>query len=195
MTVQAGTTITNDDVNLVAECLGGNRNAFAPLVERYQSNVYNFCYRYTHNREDAGDLAQETFLRAFRHLDRYNSKYSFRSWLYTIATNTCHDWARKHNSQPAPALLLDHADHEWHDIAAPESGNPAEIVINTENTQALETAIASLPEEYRTCIILFYVAELSQAEMCEVLSLPVTIVKNRLYRARLRLRQMLEEVK
>jgi RNA polymerase sigma-70 factor (ECF subfamily) len=181
-----------NDLDHVASVLGGNRNSFAPLVEQYQAGIYNYAYRYTHNREEAADLTQETFLRAFRFLDRYNSRYSFRNWLYAIATNACRDWARRMQGQNTTTLLPSDLDEEVNMSEDERNSDPAELVVTSENTQALAQAIAQLPEDYRACLILFHIEGLSQAELCQILQLPLTVVKNRLYRARLRLRQMLE---
>lgn len=183
------------DAELVATVLNGNRNAFAPLVERYQTGIYNFTYRYTHNREDAADLAQETFLRAFRSLHRYNKKYQLRNWLYSIAANVCRDWSRKNGSRPATmAFAASPGIDSSAEPAGDSSDNPAEIVLTNENSKALADAISQLPDDYRACLILFHIEGISQAEICQILQLPLSVVKNRLYRARLRLRQMLGEV-
>jgi RNA polymerase sigma-70 factor (ECF subfamily) len=177
----------DSDISLVATCLRGNRNAFAPLVERYQARIYNLCYRYTHNPEDARDLTQETFIRAFRALDRYKEAYAFRTWLYSIGSNVCRDWSRRSKHLPETATLIDEYD------AADECADPADIAINTEDQSALAEAIATLPDAYKSLIILFYIEELSQEEISKILQLPITTIKNRLYRARLQLRQRLEE--
>jgi RNA polymerase sigma-70 factor (ECF subfamily) len=180
------------DIDLIALCLRGNRNAFAPVVERYHACIFGFTYRYTRNREDAADLTQETFLRAFRSLNQYDSRFPLRNWLYTIATNACHDWARRCNTQPQGAPILDNPEVDSIQATGQEAGDPADIVIRAENTQVVENAVAGLPEEYRAPLILFYMEGLSQGEISSILQLPLTVVKNRLYRARLRLRQMLE---
>ncbi len=188
--MKAAVELTQDsDISLIATCLSGNRNAFAPLVERYQARIYNLCYRYTHSPEDAGDLTQETFMRAFRSLDRYDEAYAFRTWLYSIGTNVCRDWARRQKRLPETAAL--HDEHDAIDLG--EHVDPADIAINTSDQEALARAVAALPEAYKALIILFYIEELSQDEMGKILQLPLTTIKNRLYRARLLLRQWLEE--
>lgn len=188
--MKAAADLTQDsDISLVATCLRGNRNAFAPLVERYQARIYNLCYRYTHNTEDACDLTQETFIRAFRALDRYNDAYAFRTWLYSIATNVCRDWARRTKHLVETAALLDEHDA----VEENKHVDPADITINSHDQEALAKAVAALPEAYRALIILFYIEELSQEEIGKILQLPITTIKNRLYRARLMLRQWLEE--
>src|SRR5690625_1049522 len=88
------------DAELVAKVVAGERREFAVLVERYQRDIYNLAYRSTYNRHDAEDITQETFLRAFRSLAKYDTTRSLRTWLYTIAVNICRDWVRRQGSRP-----------------------------------------------------------------------------------------------
>lgn len=182
--------LSASDGRLVADVLAGDRSAFEPLVKRYQAAIYNFAYRYTHDREEAADLTQETFLRAFRHLHRYNSSLPMRNWLYAIASNICRDWTRRRKARPVTAPWPDNGEEPPRG-AAMQDDNPLDLLITAADVQALEAAIAELPDEYRVCFILFHLEGVSQADVAQILDLPLTVVKNRLYRARNRLRKRL----
>lgn len=179
------------DVELVEAVLSGERQQFALLVERYQRDIYNVGYRSTNNRQDAQDVTQETFLRAFRSLARYDTGRSLRTWLYTIAVNVCRDWARTKERRPQAVALL---DSDGSDPVSPDpnrSAQPQDVVIDREIQRTVQAAVMELDPDYRLLVILFYMRGLPQAEIADIMGLPLSVVKNRLYRARKRLRQTL----
>jgi len=98
-----------DDRDAIAACQGGEREAFDRLVEKYQRDVYRLCYRYVNNHQDANDMAQEVFLKAYRALDRFRGDSSFSTWLYRIAVNTCLNFraSRKPEAAELPEALAD----------------------------------------------------------------------------------------
>ena len=173
---------------MVAAVLAGNRQAFAPLVEQNQAVIYNFTYRYTRSRTDAEDLTQETFLRAFRHLHQYRCHLPFHNWLYGIAANVCRDWSRRCSVRPPTARR---PEENGENPSAIADADPSDLMNNAENRRQLEEAVRALPDSYKTAFILFYIQEVSQAEIARALGLPLTVVKNRLYRARMMLRKSL----
>jgi len=95
------------DGELVTAVLAGEREPFALLVERYQRDMYNLAYRSTGQRQDAEDIVQETFLRAYRGLSSYDTNRPLRTWLYAIAVNVCRDWARRIERRPRTTALLE----------------------------------------------------------------------------------------
>lgn len=175
------------DVELVKAVLAGERGQFAVLVERYQRDIFNLAYRSTHNRQDAEDIAQETFLRAFRALSTYDPARPLRTWLYAIAANICRDWARRRQSRPETVELME-SDARLVPSKAPQ---PADVAARRETRRAVEEAVMKLEPDYRLPVVLFYMRGVPQAEIAEIMGLPVSVVKNRLYRARRRLREML----
>lgn len=176
------------DVELVPAVLAGDRGRFAVIVERYQRDIYNLAYRSTHNRQDAEDITQEAFLRAFRSLATYDATRSLRTWLYAVAVNICRDWARRRGSRPETVELLE-SDATAEPAAA--SAQPQHIVTERETREAIERAVMALPPDYRLPVVLFYMRGVSQAEIAEVMGVPLSVVKNRLYRARRRLKSTL----
>lgn len=182
------------DVDLAAKALQGQREAFAILVDRYKKPIYNLAYRLTGNREEAEEIAQEAFLRAFRSLAQYRPAYKFSTWLYRIATNIAIDRLRRRKEPP---VSLD-------EPIGQESGQPREItdtsfmpegiVARQERVREVQQAVAALPPMYRTVVILAHYHELSYQEIAKAIHKPVTVVKNRLYRARLMLKEQLRNL-
>ena len=177
------------DVELVEAVLAGERQQFAVLVERYQRDIYNLAFRSTHNRQDAEDITQETFLRAFRSLAQYDTTRPWRTWLYAIAVNICRDWARRQGSRPETLQLTDSDSSSEPSAAA--SLQPQDIVTEQETRRAVEAAVMELAPDYRLPVVLFYMRGIPQAEIADIMGLPLSVVKNRLYRARRRLRKVL----
>lgn len=174
------------DAQVVEAVLAGDREAYALLVQRYQRPIYNFAYRMLGNREEAEDATQDAFVRAFAHLGRFKASEPFRPWLYRIAANACTDRLRRRGR------VVDGGedDHRLEQAADPDPG-PEEALVRKDQVAQLREAIASLPEAYRQLVILAHLQHLSYNELVQVTGLPMTIVKNRLYRARLMLKEKL----
>jgi len=172
------------DIDLVNNCLKGNQDSFTELVGRYKKLVYSVVYNMIRDKEEVNDISQEVFLRIYRALGRYNPEYKFSTWSVKIATNYCLDVLRKKKIDSMP---IDEAVGVSSDIDTPE-----EQYIKTERSNKIQQAIAELPEKYRLPLILFHQNGLSYDEMSKILSEPMTIIKNRLYRARLMLKEKLK---
>lgn len=189
MTPNSGGT---DERALIARTLAGDDDAFAALVRTHQATVYNIAYRLVGQRETAQDLAQETFLRAFKALDTFDLNKPFGPWLYRIATNLSINWVKRAR---LPTISLDApypADGEAGPLAIPDtSTEPAARFAQAEMQTQLRKAILSLPPDYRAVIELRHFQEMSYEEMAEALNAPVGTVKTRLFRARRLLRDRL----
>jgi RNA polymerase sigma-70 factor, ECF subfamily len=170
----------DDDPALVQRCRAGDRRAFERLVERYQRTVYNAALRMLHDPQDALDVAQTTFLKAFEHLADYDPRYKFYSWLYRIAVNESLDALGTRR----PFQELDGAEPD--DAPGPE--REAEGV---QTREAIEAALMRLSPELRSAIVLRHFMQLSYQDMADVLALPEKTVKSRLYSARQLLREQL----
>jgi len=159
-------------------------DAFAELIRRHQDGLVNFLYRMTGNREDAEDLAQEAFLRAYRALPRFRIGSPFRPWLYKIASNLAlnHFSARR-----ATSPLVE-------EIVATSPMNSPEAMAELREVQAqLREAILELPESYRVILLLRHLNELSYEEIAAVLGVPIGTAKVRLHRARKMVQEKLQE--
>jgi RNA polymerase sigma-70 factor (ECF subfamily) len=165
----------------VAACRRGEREAFDRLVERHQRDVYRLCYRYMGNHEDANDLAQEAFVRAWRSIGRFRGDSAFSTWLYRIAVNAClnHRAARK---PPAQELSESVADPARGALDRAESAADARRV---------REAISRLPEKQRATVILKVFHELTHEEVAQALGSSVGTVKSNLFHALSNLRRLL----
>jgi RNA polymerase sigma-70 factor (ECF subfamily) len=170
-----------NDAELVRRCLAGDPEAFRPLVEKYQRVLYNVAYRMVHDREDARDLAQGAFVKAYEKLGSYDPAYQFFSWIYRILVNDTLNFLKR--NRPYQSL-----DPVW-DTAAP--GGPREELEARELGRTVRAALMALSVDYREVVVLRHFAELSYGEMSVALAIPEKTVKSRLYTARQRLAEIL----
>jgi RNA polymerase sigma-70 factor (ECF subfamily) len=170
----------DDDRTVVRRCRDGDRTAFEQLVVRYQRPVFNAALRLLHNPEDARDVAQTTFLKAFEHLEDYNPTFKFYSWIYRIAVNEALDALASRKS--FEAISEEQAD---------EAAGPEQQVDGEQVSQAIGTALMGIKPEFRAVIVLRHFMHLSYQDMSDVLLLPEKTVKSRLYSARQLLRDQL----
>lgn len=152
------------------------------MVETYGNQVYRLALRYTGNRTQAEDIAQETFIKAYKNLDRYDRSRPAGPWLHKIAINICRNWVRDNRE------IIFNCDDDCNRTPKP---GPEELYIAREGKEELLRSIYELPEKYREVILLKHVSELSYSEIAETLDLELSLVKNRLYRGRLMLRETL----
>jgi RNA polymerase sigma-70 factor (ECF subfamily) len=172
--------MTWSDEELVSRSIGGDLDSFNQLVLRWERPIYSLAYRVIGREEDARDVCQETFLRAFRALNGFRGQAKFSSWLYRIALNLCRDWVRRERRTP---VVQAPEDVEVLELAAVyEPGTSVEdLVARRELTRVVERAMARLPEEQRTAIILKEYHELTFQEIADLVGCPLSTVKTRLY--------------
>jgi len=172
--------MTWTDEELVARSIGGDRDSFNELIHRWERPIYALAYRTICREEDARDVCQETFLRAFRALPGFRGQAKFSSWLYRIALNLCRDWVRRERRAPT---VQPPEDVDLLDLAA--ANEPSEsiedLVARKDLTRAVERAMAVLPEEQRTAIVLKEYHGLTFQEIADLLGCPLSTVKTRLY--------------
>ena len=182
-----------NDLKVIESCLLGNTQMFSRLIDSYKNMVYNLAYRMSNNSQEAEDISQEAFLRAYQSLSRFNPSYKFSTWIYQITLNIIRDRFKKKElnyvSLDAP---VETDDSEFYSQPADLTNNPEEIVTQKENIQAIQKAIYSLPLKYREIVVLRHLQDLSYIEIANILKLPTGTVKVRLYRAREQLRKILE---
>ena len=173
------TAYVNDEI-ILQDCLQGNREKFAELIERYQSLVCSITYNATGNVAHSEELAQETFVIAWRKLSGLNDLAKFRSWLCGIARNLCKEWRRK---QPK-TIHLGHPSIAEDSILTDTVVSPVERAMNKEEETMLWRAIEMIPDKYRMPLILFYREQKSIVKVAELLELNDDVVKQRLSRGR-----------
>lgn len=176
-----------DDSVLLNRAIRGEAEAFGELIRRYQTSVFNVCYRLVGDRGEAEDLAQEAFIRAYQRLNTFDRSRPFGPWIKRVAVNVCLN--RLERTAPILVPLDENRDRqqaEWGD-------NPEIVHEATERTAALRMAILALPPRYRAVIELRHIQELSYAEIAVTLNIPLSDVKSHLFRARRLLAAALRE--
>ena len=171
--------MTSDDAQLVRDCLAGDESALRMFVDRFQNLVFGICLRMLGHRQDAEDVSQEVFLRAFRSLHQWDFVRPLQPWLLTIAANRCRTQltTRIHKVQPLPpAELPANPDRNHSDLA-----------------EEIDRALAELREEYRLCFILYHANELTLAEISQIVGSPEGTIKTWLFRARRELAELLRQ--
>ncbi|MGV8026949.1 MAG: RNA polymerase sigma factor [Anaerolineaceae bacterium] len=165
-----------------AECVqqvrDGNEDAFTDIVEHFQSPVYNLCYRMLGTPQEAEDAAQESFIRAYRYIHRYDPRRPFATWLLSIAAHYCIDQQRKRH------LLSVDLDEIIEFGITDDAPDPETVVTTGEQTELIQKRLAALPVKDRMVLILRYWYDFSEDEICEALEISKSAVKSRLHRAR-----------
>jgi RNA polymerase sigma-70 factor (ECF subfamily) len=183
------------DKRLINQALAGDRQAFSEIVERYKHKIYQLAYRMLGNRLEAEDVGQETFLRVFANLSRYDQSHKFSTWIYRIATNLCIDRLRKRKL--TYSLDQEVAGTEGLDLYSQipdEQKTPEAEVITIELQQEVQQAMDQLPIQYKSIMNLRYIEDLSLQEISELVDLPVSTIKTRIHRGREALRKLLRHV-
>ena len=183
--------MTRTDEELVARSQSGDVDSFNQLIVRWERPIYALAYRVLGREEDARDVCQDTFLRAYRALPGFKGQAKFSSWLYRIALNLCRDWIRRQQRAPVSQI--------------PEDVDPAELLAEREPTESIEDlvarrelsavveeAMAKLPDEQRTAIILKEYHGMTFQEIADLQGCPLSTVKTRLYQGLSVLRRQLE---
>lgn len=178
--------IVADDQALVKLVLDGDDAAFEHLFNRYRDAIYRlFAQRLGSTNDDADDLLQETFIKVYLNIDRYDSGYTFGQWVYTIARNTFIDFTRRSRSD----LPID----ERFASPATTAPTPEESIINSQQRTQIERYMEELPEQYNTLFKLRFLDEYSYDEIAEKLHLPMGTVKTQIHRARERMCRLITE--
>src|SRR6195256_1278090 len=184
--------MTSTDEELVARSIRGDSESFNELILRWERPIYALAYRTIGREEDARDVCQETFLRAFRALPAFRGQAKFSSWLYRIALNLCRDWMRRDRRAP---VVQPPEDVDLMELAA--AAEPSEsiedLVGRKDLMRLVEKAMALLPEEQRTAIILKEYPGLTFQEIADLVGCPLSTVKTRLYQGLTVLRRELAE--
>lgn len=172
-----------DDQTLVADTLAGRPEAFGTLVERYDRAIYHLAYRTLHDQEEARDVAQEAFFKAYRSLRTFKPGAKFSTWLFAITYHACCDRLSRRKR---------YSNEELPERADPSAG-PETQAIASDEAKRLRAAIAALPEKYRTVITLYHLQGRQYEEIAQVLGVPMGTVKTHLFRAKEQLRRILNQ--
>jgi len=177
---------TLDDLGLVKKAKEGDNKAFEKLLKKYRKSVYYMLLKMVNNTDDAEDLTQEAFAKAFNSLGRFDPKYAFSTWLFRIATNNCIDFIRKkrvstvsidspYETDDGDSITFDIRDNDF---------NPDDLMLRKQRREYLQIAVDKLPDKYKQLVDLRYFQEMSYEEVADFLQLPLGTVKAQLFRAR-----------
>ena len=181
-----------EEKKIIKKAVAGSAEAFEQLVLQYQNPIYNLCLRITGNPEDAADMTQESFLKAWRNLESFHFEAAFSTWLYRLASNTCLDFLRRAKRRRELSLTVEDESGESQllDLPDPAPTPEASLLTNEENAR-LGAAMEQLDPEQRRILTLRVVNDLSYTEIAAVLNIKEGTVKSRLARARESLRKKL----
>ena len=178
---------------ILRRCRTGDERAFRELVQEYQRPVYSLALRMLRGEEDAEDVTQETFVRVFRSLDRYDPARPFAAWIFTIAARLCIDHLRRRRHRPISLVQRDHESDEERTIDVEDPGPGPEILAEQEEGERRTgELIDSLPPHYRIVVMMRHQQDLSYEEIAVALGLPLGTVKARIHRARALLKKAIE---
>ncbi len=175
-----------DDFRLIERCLDGNTEAFASLVEKYQMMVYNIAHKMVGDEETARDVAQDSFISAYLSLRDFRNGSKFSTWLCSIVMNKCRDFLKSNKRMQVP--IDEVAEPEICLVSSPESE-----LYRKQCRQHIKAALDALPLEYREVIILKHMEGLDYREMEKILQVPAGVLKVRTYRAREKMKDILQK--
>jgi RNA polymerase sigma-70 factor, ECF subfamily len=184
------------DEQLIEQARSGNVRAFETLVKRYEQMVYGFSFKMCRNKEKADETLQDTFINVYKNLEQFNGKSKFSTWLYSIVTNNCLMNRRKRKMDREMTSLDEPPADEGatrHESIPSWDDTPAEKMMTTELRSHLDSAIHRLPEDYRVVFVLRDIENLTAEETARILKLSIPAVKSRLRRARIFLREQLND--
>lgn len=183
--------VNSDDQALVERCRNGDTAAFEPLVEKYRERVWRLAYNYLRDREEAWDVAQDAFIKAWQALPSFRGQSAFYTWLFRIVINVATDRARSRAAR-GRALGTDVVpEEEWDRVLVEPGGGPDAAAARADQRKRIQRALDALPEHHRAIIMLSDLEGLSYREIAEVLNIPMGTVMSRLHNARKRLRDVL----
>jgi RNA polymerase sigma-70 factor, ECF subfamily len=185
-----------EEKQLIERSRRGDVAAFDKLVRRYERTVYNVAYRLSGSHDDASDIAQEAFVRAWNNLKSFRGEAQFSTWIHRIVTNVFLDDRKKKRSRPTTSLdeSVDLDENTVTRQFEDHSPGPEALMEGEERRMILEKAIHTLPEAQRVMIVMYHNQGLAYEEIAELTQLPIGTVKSRLNRARLALRDRLGKV-
>lgn len=191
----SGSGMEVSDEQIIERTLAGETDAFSLLVQRWERPIYGLSLRMLGRDEDARDVCQETFLAAYRNLKKFRGEAKFSSWLYRIALNACHSRLRRNGAVTEQSIDAEDEAGRKYELADVEAESLTDRVSRDQRAQIVRRALNGLPPEMRQVILMKEYEELTFAEIGEILQIPVSTVKSRLYTGLQQLRLRLEHLR
>ena len=179
---------TNNDQILINQIIAGDSNVFAVLVDRYKDLVFTLCLRMLKNREEAEEVAQDTFVKVYRSLDEFKGDSKFSTWIYKVAYHSCLDRLKRNKKEYLNVAIDEFTEHQVKTI-----DNALESLIEEERKQAIQDCLQLLPAEDGFLLTLYYFEEQSLEEISKIVNLTPNNVKVKLFRSRKKLASILKE--
>lgn len=170
------------DKKLIAEFLAGSDEAFEQLVNRYLKAIYNFLYQFTQDKDSLDDLVQETFIKAWKNIKKFDLQKNFRTWLYAIAKNTAYDFLKKKKTVPFSNFFDNDGNNQLDNISE-DQPLPDELLARADLVQELEKKLQKIPDNYRIILLMRYKDDFSLQEIAEILNVSYNTVKSQHARA------------
>ena len=185
-----------EDRILVSAAKTGDQKAFEDLMKKYRKSVYYMLLKMVYNPDDAEDLTQEAFAKAFTSLHKFDSKFAFSTWLFRIATNNCIDFIRKKKllTYSIDQPVDEDSDRPFFIDIRDKNYNPNEEMIHSQRSQIIHEAVEKLPQRYKILVQMRYFDEKAYEELADELNLPLGTVKAQLHRARELLNELLANI-
>ena len=183
-----------NESSLIEKAKAGDESSFELLILNCRTKAYNTALRYLRNEDDAMDALQESFIKVFRHLDKFNGGCKFDTWVYRIVINTCNDMLRKNrHNKDTDSIYKNYQEEETMLEIADNSPSPSDILVSKETTEYVLNCLNLMAPEHKEVIILRDIQGFTYEEISEILECSIGTVKSRINRARLKLRDKLTE--
>ncbi|HRZ95490.1 MAG TPA: RNA polymerase sigma factor [Candidatus Moranbacteria bacterium] len=166
-----------NDNDLIENFLAGDDSAFSELVKKYLKPVYNFLYHFVTDREALDDITQETFIKAWKNIGKFDQEKKFKTWIFTIAKNTAYDWLKKKKTIPFSNFTDEEGNNKLDNIGD-ESILSDELLIRADSAKILEEKLKVLPDIYRIILIMHYKEDFSLQEIAKILGKPYNTIKS-----------------
>lgn len=181
----------SEDKRIIEEFLKGNEDAFNILVNRYLKSVYNFLFQLVRDIPVCEDLTQETFVKAWKNIKKFDTEKSFKTWIFTIAKNTAYDYFKKKKTIPFSNFINEDGNNRLDNVAE-NNILPDEILARKDIAKEMEEKLKEIPEKYRIILTLRYKEDFSLLEISEILKVPYNTVKSGHSRALGKLREVMQ---
>jgi len=181
------------DQQLVADYIAGDEKSLEVLIKHYLKPIYSFAYRYVGNSQDAEDITQEVFVKAWRNLKKFKHEYKFKTWIFAIAKNTCLDWQKKKRAIPFSVLDNEDEGFSFAETIKDQALLPNELLEKQDIITTLNKTMESLSPKYRMVLFLRYNDHFTFREIAESLDEPLNTIKSRHRRALVLLKKLLTE--
>lgn len=187
-------TLTHYESKLIKRCKAGDVDSFEELIEKYQLMAYNIAYKLLNNQEDAKDVTQEALIKVFKSISKFRGDSNFSTWIYRVVYNTTIDYIRKQKNNNNTLSIdkeIEGKDGSFKGDIVDDTNIPEKVYEEKEKKDMVHKALNSLPENYRTVLILRDIHYFSYDEISEITKLPVGTVKSRINRGRQKLKEIL----